>query len=55
MAHRIAYLLKTQEWPEDEVGHKNDIGNDNRWENLVPCTRAENEQNKVRLKNEANS
>jgi hypothetical protein len=40
-AHRIAWLFVTGEWPREEVGHKNWVLSDNRFENLEPRTRAE--------------
>lgn len=44
--HRLAWLLVTGEWPEDEVDHINGVGTDNRWVNLRAASRAQNGRNK---------
>lgn len=44
-AHRLAWLYKTGVLP-DEVDHENRIKSDNRWTNLRPATRGQNESNK---------
>jgi HNH endonuclease/AP2 domain len=45
-AHRLAYLWMTGSFPENEIDHINRIRDDNRWVNLRPCTRLENQKNK---------
>lgn len=46
LAHRLAWLYQTGNWPEDEIDHKNTIYNDNRWDNLRPAKRGFNMQNR---------
>ncbi|MBZ9984895.1 HNH endonuclease [Mesorhizobium sp. BR-1-1-8] len=45
-AHRVAWLLHTGAWPENEVDHINRAKDDNRWENLRSATRSENMANR---------
>lgn len=45
LAHRLAWLHMTGEWPTHEIDHINRDGQDNRWGNLRPANRAENMQN----------
>jgi hypothetical protein len=42
LAHRLAYLYMTGEWPEIYVDHKNGVGHDNVWENLRPASQSQN-------------
>jgi hypothetical protein len=44
-AHRVAWLLKTGEWPSKEIDHANGIRTDNRWCNLRQATDAQNVRN----------
>ena len=44
-AHRLAYLYMTGEWPKELLDHANNIKTDNRWCNLRPATRSENNRN----------
>lgn len=46
LAHRLAFLLVTGEWPCALVDHINGIRSDNRWCNLRAASRAENQWNR---------
>lgn len=45
LAHRLAFVWMTGEWPEDQTDHINGDKTDNRWSNLRACTRSENLHN----------
>jgi hypothetical protein len=47
-AQRLAWFYMTEEWPEGEIDHKNNIRNDNRWPNLRLATRQENRHNSLK-------
>ena len=51
LAHRLAWLWMTGEWPDDEVDHRNRIKTDNRWSNYRPATRLVNCNNRSLSKN----
>lgn len=51
MAHRLAWLLTYGRWPNGEIDHVNGDRADNRLCNLRECSRAENAQNRARMKN----
>lgn len=45
LAHRVAWLMMTGAWPEDEVDHDNGDRTDNRFKNLFETTSAGNKKN----------
>lgn len=45
-AARIATLLMTGAWPQDQVDHINGKRADDRWENLRPANNSQNNQNR---------
>ena len=45
-AHVLAWFYMTAQWPADEIDHKNTNTGDNRFENLRPATRKQNNENK---------
>jgi len=51
LAHRLAWLYMTDEWPKDQIDHINHIKDDNRIENLREVTHKENGRNRSMQKN----
>ena len=45
LAHRLAWLFMMGAWPSEEVDHINCNKVDNRWTNLRPATRGQNNAN----------
>ena len=44
-AHRLAFLYMTGEFPSNDVDHINGIRDDNRWKELRPVSKSENNKN----------
>ena len=45
LAHRVAWLISTGDWPKDEIDHINGVSSDNRIANLRGATRDQNREN----------
>lgn len=50
LAARLAHLYMTGEWPEHLMDHRDGDRSNDRWENLRPATRNQNNANRRRLK-----
>ncbi|KPG72888.1 HNH endonuclease signature motif containing protein [Pseudomonas libanensis] len=47
LAHRLAWLMVTGSFPENQIDHINGIRGDNRWCNLRAVTKQENDRNRA--------
>ena len=47
LAHRVAWLLTTGEWPREEIDHRNGDKDDNRLANLREATHGQNQHNRT--------
>ena len=45
LAHRLAWMYVTGEWPDGDIDHANGVRSDNRWVNLRLATRSQNNAN----------
>jgi hypothetical protein len=50
-ASHIAHCYMTGKWPDQEMDHINRLATDDRWQNLRSVTRAQNEWNKDKYRN----
>lgn len=51
LAHRLAWLYMTGNWPKEEIDHRNRARNDNRWENLRLSHHGQNQMNSAVSRN----
>lgn len=51
LAHRLAWLYMTGNWPENQIDHKDRNRGNNRWENLLDVTQTQNNHNAGLRKN----
>lgn len=49
LAHRIAWLYMTGEWPSGDLDHKDTDKTNNRWDNLREATKTQNKANTKRI------
>lgn len=43
--HRVVWRMMKGVWPEDQIDHRDGNRGNNRIDNLIPCSNAENQQN----------
>lgn len=51
LVHRVIWCMAHGAWPKKHIDHINGIATDNRIENLRECSHKENQQNRVKNKN----
>lgn len=51
VAHHIAWLLMTGDWPQDQIDHEDGDGTNNKWNNLREVDRPTNSKNLKKARN----
>ena len=51
LVHRLIWFYMTEEWPQQDIDHRNTIKDDNRWNNLRLASESQNGANRPKLKN----
>ena len=51
LSSRLAFFYMAGKWPPDQIDHVNHNSLDNRWSNLRPCTKTQNQYNRLRSLN----
>ena len=51
LAHRLAHLYMTGEWPDNQIDHDDHVRHNNKWDNLFEATNQENHKNRTLNKN----
>jgi hypothetical protein len=51
LLHRLAYVWMMGSFPVEEIDHRDGDPSNNRWDNIRPATKSENQHNKASYKN----